>query len=64
VDDRHPGTDEGIQHSDEARQRSYEIEDRRWSTQHQIRDWIWLGIMILAYCAWTLFVYFLEPGLR
>ncbi len=39
-------------------------EDERWTLRHQLRDWMWLGVMIIAFCTWTLVVYFLEPGLR
>ena len=28
------------------------------------RAWVILGIMVVLYLAWTLTVYFLEPGLR
>ncbi len=28
------------------------------------RAWIFLAVMIVLYLAWTLTVYFLEPGLR
>ena len=46
------------------RRRSFELEDRRWEARQQVRDWIWLAVMIIVYCAWTLFVYLVEPGLR
>ncbi len=39
-------------------------EDERWTMRHQLRDWMWLGLMIIGFCAWTLLVFFLEPGLR
>ena len=50
--------------AEEQRRRSFELEDRRWEARQQVRDWIWLAVMIIAYCAWTLFVYLTEPGLR
>ena len=50
--------------AEEQRRRSFELEDRRWEARQQVRDWIWLAVMIIAYCAWTLFVYLAEPGLR
>ena len=50
--------------SDERRRRSFELEDRRWAVRDQVRDWMWLAIMIILYCAWTLFVFATEPGLR
>ena len=50
--------------AEEERRRSFELEDRRWDAREQLRDWIWLAVMIVAYCAWTLFAFFLEPGLR
>lgn len=50
--------------AEDERRRSFELEDRRWEARQQVRDWIWLAVMIVAYCAWTLFVYLVEPGLR
>ncbi len=43
---------------------SFNEEDERWSSRAQLVDWlILLGLMVL-FGAWTLTVYFLEPGLR
>jgi hypothetical protein len=42
----------------------FRIEDERWAAHRQLRDWMWLGVMIIVFTAWTLIVYFLEPGLR
>jgi hypothetical protein len=39
-------------------------EDVRHSRSALTRAWIVLAILIVAYLAWTLTVYFLEPGLR
>ena len=39
-------------------------EEVRHSRQAVNRAWLILGIMVLLYLAWTLTVYFLEPGLR
>jgi hypothetical protein len=39
-------------------------EDVRHSRSALTRAWIILGILVVAYLAWTLTVYFLEPGLR
>jgi hypothetical protein len=50
--------------AEDERRRSFELEDRRWEARQQVRDWIWLAVMIVAYCAWTLIVYLVEPGLR
>jgi hypothetical protein len=50
--------------AEDERRRSFELEDRRWDAREQLRDWIWLAVMIVAYCAWTLFAFLLEPGLR
>ena len=50
--------------AEEERRRSFELEDRRWEPRQQLRDWIWLAVMIVVYCAWTLFVFLTEPGLR
>ena len=43
---------------------SFNEEDERWGARAQLVDWlILLGLMVL-FAAWTLTVYFLEPGLR
>jgi hypothetical protein len=39
-------------------------EDVRHSRGSMIRAWVILGALVLFYLAWTLIVYFLEPGLR
>jgi hypothetical protein len=38
--------------------------DVRHSSGAMTRAWVILAILILLYLAWTLTVYFLEPGLR
>ena len=50
--------------SEEDRQKSFDIEDERWTRGKQARDWMKLGLMILIYWAWCLIVFLLEPGLR
>jgi uncharacterized membrane protein YdfJ with MMPL/SSD domain len=39
-------------------------EGARWSRSSVIRAWIILAVIALLYLAWTLIIYFLEPGLR
>jgi hypothetical protein len=39
-------------------------EDVRHSRQAVNRAWVILAIMVVLYLAWTLIVYFFEPGLR
>jgi hypothetical protein len=39
-------------------------EDVRHSRRAISRAWIILALMALVYLAWTLTVYFIEPGLR
>jgi hypothetical protein len=39
-------------------------EDVRHTRSAMTRAWIILVILIVLYLAWTLVVYFLEPGLR
>jgi len=39
-------------------------EDLRHGRNAQTRAWIVLAILIVIYFAWTLTVYFIEPGLR
>jgi hypothetical protein len=50
--------------TDEDRDRSFEIEDRRWERGQQIRDWLILALMIAISLGYHLLVFFLEPGLR
>ncbi len=38
--------------------------DVRHSRRNITRAWIVLGALVCFYLAWTLLVYFLEPGLR
>jgi hypothetical protein len=38
--------------------------DVRHSRSAMNRAWIFLAVMIVLFLAWTLTVYFLEPGLR
>jgi hypothetical protein len=38
--------------------------DIRHSRGAEIRAWIILAVLVVCYLAWTLVVYFLEPGLR
>ena len=38
--------------------------DVRHSRSAMSRAWIFVAVMIVLYLAWTLTVYFLEPGLR
>jgi hypothetical protein len=39
-------------------------EDLRWSRRAVVRAWIILALMVVGWLAWTLIVYFVEPGLR
>ena len=39
-------------------------EDVRHSRRAEIRAWVILGVIAIIYLAWTLTVFFLEPGLR
>jgi hypothetical protein len=39
-------------------------EDVRWSRRALQRSWIILALMVLLWLAWTLTVFFIEPGLR
>jgi hypothetical protein len=39
-------------------------EDVRHTRSAMTRAWIILAILIVLYLAWTLIVYFLEPGVR
>jgi hypothetical protein len=36
----------------------------RHSRRASTRAWVILGLLVVVYLAWTLTVYFLEPGLR
>ncbi|MDQ6905222.1 MAG: hypothetical protein M3176_00190 [Chloroflexota bacterium] len=50
--------------SEEHRRKSFAIEDARWAAKEQLKDWGVLALMMAISVAWSLFVYFLEPGLR
>jgi hypothetical protein len=39
-------------------------EDVRHSRPALMRAWIILAVLMVLYLAWTLIIYFLEPGLR
>ena len=39
-------------------------EDIRHGRRASTRAWVILGLMVILYFAWTLTVYFFEPGLR
>jgi hypothetical protein len=39
-------------------------EDVRHSRGARVRAWVILALIALVYLAWTLTVYFVEPGLR
>ncbi len=39
-------------------------EEERYARPAVIRSWLILAVIILCYFAWTLIVYFFEPGLR
>ncbi len=51
-------------YNEKDRQASFEMDDARWRTSEQIKDWIKLAIMVALTIAWSLFIYFLAPGLR
>src|SRR5207244_825171 len=74
---RHPpGADsddgEGVLMADEPRQRParplFGYRDTGEGVRHsrgaEIRAWVILGVIAIIYLAWTLTVFFLEPGLR
>lgn len=50
--------------SDEDRRKAFQMEDARWATSEQVKDWLKLGAMVLITVIWSLFIYFIEPGLR
>ena len=39
-------------------------EDVRYSRSAVNRSWVILAILVVVYLAWTLTVFFIEPGLR
>jgi len=43
---------------------SYEEEDKRWSRKDQVRDWLWLGVMLFGAALFFLAIFATEPGLR
>ncbi len=46
------------------REASFRMEDARWATREQVKDWLKLLALVILTLAWHLAVYFLEPGLR
>ncbi len=51
-------------YNEKDRETSFHMEDKRWATSEQVKDWLKLLILVLLTLAWHLAVYFLEPGLR
>ncbi len=51
-------------YNEQDREMSFKMEDARWATSEQIKDWGKLGIMVLLTFIWCLIVYFSQPGLR
>lgn len=49
---------------EESWRSQYREEDERWSPRNQVRDWLWLLVMIAVYVGVHMIVYALEPGLR
>jgi hypothetical protein len=46
------------------RAKAFAIEDERYETGKQVRDWLKLLLMIVITDVWCLIVYFLTPGLK
>ncbi len=51
-------------YNEKDRETSFRMEDERWRTSEQVKDWLKLLILVILTLAWHLTVYFLEPGLR
>ncbi len=51
-------------YNEKDREMSFKMEDERWATSEQIKDWLKLAAMVVATIIWGLLLYFLEPGLR
>ncbi len=51
-------------YNEQDRKASFEMEDARWRTSEQVKDWLKLLVLVILTLAWHLAVYFLEPGLR
>lgn len=43
---------------------AYEEEDQRWSRRDQVRDWLWLALMLFGLAGFFLLIFATEPGLR
>lgn len=50
--------------TEDDRQRSFDIEDERWTVRHQVLDWLLLLGMMVIVAGYHLVIYFFEPGLR
>ncbi len=46
------------------REASFRMEDARWATSEQIKDWLKLAVMVAITLIWCAIVYLSEPGLR
>ncbi len=51
-------------YNEKDREASFQMEDARWSTANQIKDWLKLLVLVVGTIVWGLIVYFIEPGLR
>ncbi len=51
-------------YNEKDREMSFKMEDARWATSEQIKDWLKLGVMVALTFIWCLIVYFSQPGLR
>ncbi len=50
--------------SKEDRRASFQIEDERWQSGRQLKDWGILAAMILIYLSVSFLIFIFEPGLR
>ncbi len=51
-------------YNQQDREASFKMEDERWATSEQIKDWIKLAILVIATIVWGAIIYLIEPGLR
>lgn len=62
---QHPAVEmEPFGYSEDERRASFAIEDERWATGEQVKDWAILLAMIVVSLAYHLVIFAFQPGLR
>ncbi len=51
-------------HNEQDREASFRMEDERWRTSEQVKDWLKLAGLVALTFIWCAIIYFSQPGLR